>query len=53
MEVDSQKDNDSSCYSLNENDINIFSFHNDEHVENNLLGLIMEIGAPNYAYKKL
>lgn len=30
-----------------------FSFHNDDRIENNLLKLMKEINAPNYAYKKL
>ena len=39
---------------LNNNYINhshTFSLHNDECVESNLLKLMLEIGAPNYAYK--
>jgi len=39
---------------LNNNNINpsqTFSYHNDERVESNLLKLMLEIGAPNYAYK--
>ena len=29
-----------------------FSFHNNECIETNLLKLVKEINAPNYAYKK-
>ena len=32
---------------------NAFSFHNDERIENNLLKLMQDIGAPNYAFKKI
>lgn len=37
----------------NINERNIFSFHNDDCVKSNLLKLMLEIGAPNYAYKQI
>ena len=46
-------ENDNTCNSINDNASNIFSFHNDDCVEGNLLELMLEIGAPNYAYKKI
>ena len=30
-----------------------FSFHNNERIETNLLKLVKEINAPDYAYKKI
>ena len=30
-----------------------FSFHNDDCIESNLLKIMSEIGAPDYAYKKI
>ena len=30
-----------------------FSFHNDDCIENNLLKIMQDIGAPNYAFKKI
>ena len=58
-------DNDELSYStpLNEKESNLndissnttiaFSFHNDDRIENNLLKLMQDIGAPNYAFKKI
>src|SRR5687768_12726250 len=43
----------SNCKSVVIEDNNKNSFHNDELVENKLLSLMFEIGAPNYAYKKI
>ena len=48
-----EEENGINCTLFNEEENNIFSFHNDERVESNLLGLMVEIGAPNYAYKKI
>ena len=53
--IESNKSGNMEC-NLNNNYINhshTFSFHNDEHVESNLLKLMLEIDAPNYAYKKI
>ena len=53
MESDTENQNEYVCNFINDNDHNSFSFHNDDRVENNLLKLILEIGAPNYAFKKI
>ena len=37
---------------LSENSF-VFSFHNNECIETNLLKLVKEINVPNYAYKKI
>ena len=36
-----------------EHSINGFIYHNGECIENNLLKLMKEINAPNYAFKKI
>ena len=43
------------CNLQNESYVNtfVFSFHNNEHIETNLLKLVKEINAPDYAYKKI
>lgn len=38
---------------ISDNKCNSFSFHNNNRIENSLLKIIMEIGAPNYAFKKI
>ena len=53
MEFDAENQNEYVCNFINDNDHNSLSFHNDDCVENNLLKLILEIGAPNYAFKKI
>ena len=42
------------CVPQNELSLNsfVFSFHNNECIETNLLKLVKEINAPDYAYKK-
>ena len=53
MEFDKVDINEYDCNFINDNENNNFLFHNDNRVENNLLKLILEIGAPNYAFKKI
>jgi len=50
--TDSNISGNMDCTLNNNNQNHMFSYHNDERVESHLLKLMLEINAPNYAYKK-